>query len=97
MNIIQMKAYENGYRPPIQTWDEETLPAGYLWCPEEFERIFYSTSPAGFVTIAHDGETVTAMTINEEALAAYLASLPQAQDPAPTTEDVLNTLLGVKA
>ena len=97
MKLIQITPYENGARPALQTWDASTPPEGYVFCPEEFEAVFYAADPAGFVTITHDGVTVTAMEVNEEAKAAYLASLPAAQDPDPTTEDVLNTLLGVNA
>lgn len=99
MKIIKREPFVSGARPALQEWDGKALPEGYLWCPEEFERIFYSTDPAGFVNITHDGETVTAMEVNESALAAYVASLPEPEEPGnmATTDDVLNALLGVTA
>lgn len=99
MKIIQIEPYENGSRPALQTWDAEHPPEGYVFCPDEFAEVFYSTYPAGFVTIEHDGESVTAMEVNEEALAAYKASLPEPEEPeeTATTDEVLNALLGVTA
>lgn len=88
MYIIQMEASETGSRPPLQTWNAETLPEGYAWCPDEFVDIFYSTDPAGFVNITVEGDTVTGMTINQEALDAYLASLPEPEPIPEPVEDV---------
>ena len=50
---------------------------------------------ARFVTLELDGSTVTAMTGNQEALDAYKASLPEPVEPPPTTEEILNAMLGV--
>lgn len=80
-----LEASETGSRPPLQEWWTDTLPEGYAWCPEEFYDIFYSTDPAGFVNITVEGDTITGMTINQEALDAYLASLPE---PEPIPEPV---------
>jgi hypothetical protein len=94
-----LEPYESGARSPLQTWDLPTLPEGYAWCPDEFYGVFYSTSPAGFVHITVEGDTVTAMTVNQEALDAYLASLPDEPEPEPTDEptsdELLDILMGV--
>ena len=77
MYIIKIKAKENGSRPPIQTWNKPTLPEGYAVCPDEFYRIFYSTDPAGFVNIEVENGVVVGMTVNDSALEAYIASIPE--------------------
>ena len=96
MYIIKKNPYENGSRPPIQTWQHKTLPEGYAVCPDEFYLVFYSTTPAGFVNIELDDDVVTAMEVNQEALDAYIASLPEpepAPEPEPTTQDETDAIL----
>ncbi len=98
MYIIKIKSYEDGSRPPIQTWNRATPPTGYAVCPDEFYSVFYSTDPAGFVNIEVENDVVTSMEVNQEALDAYLASLPEPEpmvEAEPSTDDVLNALLGV--
>lgn len=85
MKIIRIEATKTGYRPPLQEWWDTIPPEGYAFCPDEFVDLFYSTDPAGFVNIIVRGDTVTGMTINQEALDAYIASLPE---PEPTPEPV---------
>lgn len=89
MYIIQLEAFESGARPPLQTWNGKTAPKGYALCPDEFYDAFYSTSPAGFVNIVIESGTVTKMTVNQEALDAYIASLPEEPEPStePTTDE----------
>lgn len=89
MYIIKIKANENGSRPPIQTWNKPALPDGYTICPDEFYGVFYSTTPAGFVNIAVENDTVIEMTVNEEALEAYIASIPE---PVITPEEEIAEL-----
>ena len=85
MNIIQINANENGGRPPMQSWHGEP-PAGYALVPDTLDTsAFYDCM--GFVTLELDGDTVIAMTGNQEALDAYKASLPEPVDPPPTTEE----------
>lgn len=95
MKIILIEPYENGARPPLQDWNGKTLPDGYAWCPDSFIGVFYSTDPAGFVDITVANDTVTAMTVNQAALDAYLASLPEEEPEEPTSEEILDALLGV--
>lgn len=97
MKIILLIANENGSRPPLQEWEFETLPEGYAWCPDELAEVFYSTSPAGFVNITVEEDTVTEMTVNQEALDAYIASLPEEEPEVvePTADEILNAMLGV--
>lgn len=96
MRIIQKAANLNGSRPPIQDWRDSTPPEGYAWCPEDLEAVFYSTDPGGFVTITLNEaeDTVTAMEVNQEALDAYLASLPPPQEPQATIDERVTTLEG---
>ena len=99
MYIIRIEANENGSRPPLLEWHDSIVPNGYALCPQEFYDIFYSTSPAGFVNIEIARGSVKSMTINQEALDAYIASLPEPEpEPEPQASDteVLNTLLGVE-
>lgn len=87
MTIIKITPNENGSRPALQQRDVKTLPDGFAWCPGEFVEVFYSTEPAGFVHIEVEGDTVTAMTVNEEARAEYIAGLDDAQEGAETNEE----------
>ena len=97
MYIIKKTANENGSRPPLQTWAMNNLPNGYAICPEEFYPVFYSTNPAGFVNITVDGDVVTSMEINQEALNEYITNNHDAEpaEREPTAAKILNTLLGV--
>ena len=96
MYIILRKPYENGARPPVQTWDYPTLPDGYAWCPDAFYETFYSTSPAGFVHITIEGDTVTAMEVNYEAYEAYVAANPPGEPVEElTAEEMIDIMLGV--
>lgn len=89
MYIIKIKANENGARPALHTWNSPKLPEGYAICPDEFYGVFYSTTPAGFVNITVEDHTVTEMTVNEEALEAYIASIPE---PVITPEEEIAEL-----
>lgn len=84
MRIITIQANPSGSRPGLQDWNSATPPEGYAFCPDEFVDVFYSTTPAGFVNITVDGDIVTAMEINQEALDAYLVENP----PADPTESI---------
>lgn len=86
MKIILQKAYENGARPPLQDWDGNLPPDGYAWCADAFADVFYSTAPAGFVDITVGDDAVTAMTVNREALDAYIAGLPDEPQPIPEVD-----------
>lgn len=77
-------------RPGLQSYNRAMPPEGYLLCSDEFKDIFYSTTPAGFVNIEDDGVNVTGMTINQEALDAYIASLPESQPGYVAPEPVIN-------
>ena len=91
MRIIQTISRANGGRPPIQSWTGDVPPEGYVIVPDTLDTsVFYDFM--GFVTLELDGDTVTAMIGNQEALDAYKASLPEPVDPPPTTEDRLAAL-----
>ena len=88
--IVRKEANESGSRPGMQSWNNSTPPEGYLFCADNYKDIFYSTSPAGFVNITDDGVNVTGMTINQGALDAYIASLPESQPGYVAPEPVIN-------
>jgi hypothetical protein len=97
MYIVKREVSSNGSRPPLQAWTFPTVPDGYVLCPDKFRDTFYSTNPSGFVNIVVEDGIVTEMTINQEAIDSYLASLPEPEEviPEPTNDEILNTLLGV--
>ena len=50
----------------------------------------------GFVYLEIENEEVVAVEVNQEALDAYIAEHPDVPvEPEPTTEEILDTLLGV--
>lgn len=80
----------------MQTWSAKTLPEGYAWCPDEFYSVFYSTTPAGFVNITIEGDTVTAMEVNHAAYDAYVAANPPYEPVEElTAEEMIDIMLGV--
>lgn len=91
MKIIKLTARENGSRPPIQTWNGKTPPAGYAELPEALDLSAWETH-RGFVALTVDGDTVTAMTGNQAALDAYLAALPEPGEAVPTSAQRIATL-----
>lgn len=97
MYIIELVPFADGSRSPLQTWEFPILPDGYAWCPDAFYDVFYSTDPAGFVEIEVTGDTVTAMTVNQAALDAYIAAHPvqPETEPEPTAEELIDAMLGV--
>lgn len=93
MYIIKIEAMENGSRAPLQTWNGNVPPDGYAFCPDEFAEIFYSTTPAGFVNIQVEDNIVVSMEINQEALDAYIAALPEPEPEQPTVQDDTDAML----
>lgn len=95
MNIIKIEPNANGSRPPLQKWVSANIPSGYALCPNNFCDVFYSTSPAGFVNITIEDNTVVDMTINEEALARYIEENPvvEPQEEEPTAQDDIDAML----
>ena len=88
MKYIRQTPNESGAFPALQ----DNPAPGLLAFPEEFVEVFYPADKecAGFVTIEHDGKTVTACEWNEESYQAYLASLPgPTPEPPPTAEEQL--------
>ena len=87
MKIIRIEANPSGSRPPIQDWSGTSLPEGYAYCPEDFVNLFYSTTPAGFVSITvkeeNGAKVVDTIEVNQAALDAYKATLP---DPIDSTK-----------
>ena len=80
MFIIQIEANPSGSRPPLQSWNSATLPDGYAFVTDEQKDIFYSTAPAGFVNITVEEQEgvkyVASIEVNQEALDAFKATLP---------------------
>ena len=92
--IIQRVANETGTRGN-QTWNGAVLPDGYVWTTEEDIMNVYAPF-MGFVDLEIDGDPCTKMTGNQELLDKYKADHPdpEPQEPEPSTDDVLNALIG---
>ena len=92
--IIQRVANETGTRGN-QTWNGAVPPDGYVWTTEEDIMGVYVPF-MGFVDLEIDGDTCTKMTGNQELLDRYKAEHPdpEPQEPEPSTDDVLNALIG---
>ena len=92
--IIQRVANETGTRGN-QTWNGVVPPDGYVWTTEEDIMGVYVPF-MGFVDLEIDGDTCTKMTGNQELLDKYKAEHPdpEPQEPEPSTDDVLNVLIG---
>ena len=92
--IIQRVANEIGTRGN-QTWNGVVPPDGYVWATEEDIMGVYVPF-MGFVDLEIDGDTCTKMTGNQELLDKYKAEHPdpEPQEPEPSTDDVLNALIG---
>ena len=92
--IIQSVANETGTRGN-QTWSGVVPPDGYVWTTEEDIMGVYVPF-MGFVDLEIDGDTCTKMTGNQELLDKYKAEHPdpEPKEPEPSTDDVLNALIG---
>lgn len=90
MFIIRIEANANGSRPPMQSWNETTAPEGFALATEAQKDVFYSTTPAGFVSITVKEENgvkvVDTIEVNQEALDAFKATLPDPTDSAKTAK-----------
>ena len=84
MFIIRIEANANGSRPPLQSWNSATAPEGFALVTDAQKDVFYSTTPAGFVNITVKEENgtriVDTIEVNQEALDAYKATLPDPTD-----------------
>lgn len=77
MRILRIDVSEDGSRPPIQSWDRDTLPDGYAWVPEALDDGRFEAAN-GFVTATVDGEnTVIAMEENAADRASWLSNQAQ--------------------
>lgn len=92
--IIQRAANETGTRGN-QTWSGVVPPDGYVWTTEEDIMNVYAPF-MGFVDLEIDGDIAVKMTGNQELLDKYKAEHPdpEPQEPEPSTDDVLNALIG---
>lgn len=84
MFIIRIEANPNGSRPPMQSWNGATPPEGFALVTDTQKDVFYSTTPAGFVNITVKEENgvkvVDTIEVNQEALDAFKATLPDPVD-----------------
>lgn len=84
MLIICGKPYECGSRPPMQSWQGNTIPDGYAIVPDYVATsVFYDYN--GFVNLTVENGIVLEMTPNIEAWEAWKASLPE-PDQEPLDE-----------
>lgn len=86
MFIIRIEANANGSRPPMQSWNNDTAPDGFALVTDAQKDVFYSTTPAGFVNITvkeeNGAKVVDTIEVNQEALDAFKATLPDPADSA---------------
>ena len=86
MFIIRIEANPSGSRPPLQSWNGATPPEGFALVTDAQKDVFYSTTPAGFVNITMKEENgvkvVDTIEVNQEALDAFKATLPDPADSA---------------
>ena len=86
MFIIRIEANPNGSRPPVQSWNSATAPEGFALATDAQKDVFYSTTPAGFVNITvkeeNGAKVVDTIEVNQEALDAFKATLPDPADSA---------------
>lgn len=78
----------------------QSVPApGLLSFPDEFLPVFYpeGKEAAGFVTIQHDGETVTDCQWNEEAYQAWLSIRPEPEEPEPAPPSLEDRITALEA
>lgn len=95
--IISKEPNDTGFRSN-QSWNDKTPPIGYVFCEESDIRSIY-VEYRGFVNIEYEGDVVTSMIGNQEALDAYLAEHPDPEpqpepEPQASTDEVLNALIG---
>ena len=99
MYLLHIEKIENKKYPPLQRVYDLSPRPGTLIFPEKFYSVFHPSDKraAGFVTIEHDGTTVTSCAWDEEAYQAWCDENPEQPEPEPelTDTEVLNTLLGV--
>lgn len=90
MNIIKLEPNSNQSYPPIQTWEVSygAIPNGYALVQSKIDTSAMQDY-CGFVNLTIENNVVTAITGNEEAYQAYLASLPE---PEPETLDEVTKL-----
>lgn len=95
--IIQRDANETGSRSN-QTWSGLFPLDGYVWTTEEDIMNIYVPF-MGFVNLEIDGDTATKMTGNQELLDKWKKEHPEPEpkEPEPTTDEVLNALIGYDA
>lgn len=96
MYIVKKDASESGSRPGLQSWSNpDNIPEGYYGVKDDTDTsVFYQYK--GFVNLTVENGWVTSFTGNEEAYQKWEKEHPYVSepDPEPTTEEVLNALLG---
>ena len=84
MFIIRIEANPSGSRPPLQSWNGATPPEGFAFLTDTQKDVFYSTTPAGFVNVTVEEQEgvkyVASIEVNQEALDAFKATLPDPTD-----------------
>lgn len=85
MYIIYLSKNFDGSYPPLQQVYDTFLRPGTLIFPEKFYDVFYPPDKRfyGFVTIEHDGTTVTSCEWDEEAYQAWCKANPEHPEPEP--------------
>lgn len=94
MKIIQKQPNASGAFPAPQSWNSNVPPSGYAIIDLDMTE-FYEYN--GFVTLTIEDDTVTAYTPNVEAWEEWKASLPEPEEPEPTTEERIAELEATNA
>lgn len=96
MYIVSEEKNEYNQYACIQTWENKEIPNGFLEFPEDKWGVFFPSDKkgCGFVDFRIDGKKIIDVIWNEEAYQAYLASLPEPEEPNPpaTLEDRLTAV-----
>ena len=97
MKIIKLEAGNEGYRPPIQSWNNTTPPIGYIEVPPDVDTSDMQNY-CGFVDLTIESGILTKITGNEALYNHYLETLPEPEpEPEPTLDDRVTTLEDTKA
>ena len=93
MRIIQKDAWEDGSRPPIQTWEGRTPPEGFVSIPEELDTGLFE-AVNGFAELSlGEGGVLAAIAVNTAAREAWRALQPVPGESGPGTADITLDLL----
>ena len=89
--ILKVGASESGSRPPLQPWDDNVAPEGFVLCPDEMVSTF--TAAKGFVSIEIENGAVISMTENTAARLAWELANPERPPEHTPEQDMMQMLV----